>query len=73
MKNIKVKYKFTKYQSIIDPEQIFYALSGKTNEDSPVVKEIDGDLYIEVTSDFETSNMFKMDNLKAVGETYRFY
>ena len=66
-----MKYKFTKYQSIIDPEQIFYALAGKTVEDSPVIKEIEGEHYIEVTQDWETANMFKMDNLRAIGEVVK--
>jgi len=66
-------YKFTKYHSIIDPEQIFYALAGKQVDDSPVIKEIEGETYIEVTQDFSTVNMFKIDNLIAIGELERMY
>ena len=67
------KYIFKKYESIIDPTEHYYALAGKAEDDSPVIKEIDGETYIEVTQDFKTANMFKLDNLRVIGEHEREY
>lgn len=61
-------YKFIKYESIYDQEQVFYAL-----ERDAVEKLIDGAKFIEVTPDFVRVQFVRADSLKAIGSTVRAY
>jgi len=54
--------KLTKYQSIYDPDMIFYAL-----EHDGVEKDISGERFIEVTSDFKRVQFIKADSLVSIG------
>lgn len=65
---MKTNYKFIKYQSIYDPEIIFFALDKDVLE-----KTIDGARFIEVTPDFNRVQFVRADSLKAVGSVMKQY
>jgi hypothetical protein len=61
-------YKFIEYTSILDNSVRLWALA----EDA-VIKTIDNVKFIEVTTDFASAQLARIDNLKPVGQLVRNY
>ena len=61
-------YKFNEYQSIFDDSFIVYGLAK-----DGVERVIEGELFLEVTSDFKSVKMVKADSLKIVGNLVKQY
>lgn len=63
-----MKYRFNVYQSIYDPELVFYGLA----EDGYEVV-LDGVRYVEVTTDFKRIQKVAADGLKVVSQIEKEY
>lgn len=62
------KYRFTKFVNTLDESMIFYAL-----ESGGVRRQIDDEMFIEVTTDFKTAHMVREESLKPIGVVEKEY